>query len=501
MVAATVGVLAAAAASVLSMTPHPAAVIYWAFAVGVAGWGLVGHAFGGRVYRHLPVAPGRVLGVVPAYNESLDGLYATVRALLAQTVPCDVVIVDDGSVQPVVAMSHPRVRWVRQGNGGKRAAQITALEVLEQLAALEVLQGEDYDYVFTVDSDSEPYPDALEHLLRAMSDARVWCATGWVHTRNYRDGWVARCADLDIGIAMVMNRGSRTMLGAVETMSGALALYRAQLFRDHAQEYLADNVAAGDDRWMTARALLRGRAVGVPDSIVETDMPNEVRRTFTQRLRWAKSNYLMAAFSVRNYRLSQLVPIYVSSVFIVTAPLVMVASAGWLVHRLATGGSIPPVHVAGLAVVVVAMLLLRVGQCALYLIRRPNMPTSQKWISMLVGSTLLYVFGVFAITLPKYWAAFRLRDKRWGTRVAKAPADRPGAGSTTVTSDQVHPRALAMGDTVILTGAAIRAELDAALSGGRVAPGPPPAPPGAVVRHRNERVGYRVPQGDRSPQR
>ena len=47
-------------------------------------------------------------------------------------------------------------------------------------------------FILTVDSDSTPYPDALEHMLRAMSRRKVQAVTGWIHVRNYDESLVAR---------------------------------------------------------------------------------------------------------------------------------------------------------------------------------------------------------------------------------------------------------------------------------------------------------------------
>ena len=108
----------------------------------------------GRRYTQLPVAAGRVLCIVPAYNEDPRGLEGTVRALLAQTVDIDIVVIDDGSKVPVVpSIQHPRLTWLRQENTGKRGAQVTVLRGIDR---------EQYQFILTVDSDSEPFPDACE---------------------------------------------------------------------------------------------------------------------------------------------------------------------------------------------------------------------------------------------------------------------------------------------------------------------------------------------------
>ena len=383
---------------------------FWLFVAAVLLWGLLSHLGGSNRYAQNPVADGRVLALVPTRNEPIANVHATVRSILAQTIPCDIVVVDDGSVDPVTPFPDPRVRWIRQSNGGKRLAQMTGLGATER---------DEYQYILTVDGDSALYPDALAHLLRAMSDPSVWAATGWVITRNYRDNWVTRCADLDIGVAMVMNRSSRTSIGAIETMSGALALYRADLLWDEADEYLTDNVGAGDDRWLTARALLRGNAVGVNEALVETDMPAQVRRTFQQRTRWCKSTYLMAGYSIARYRPVQLIPPLITFIYIVTTPIAVMAAGAAEVYNATHGYALIAVTWADLAEFLAVGLLAKICLTALYLLRRPNMPTRQKLISLAAGATLMFPFSIFAVVLPKYAAIFKLRQVRWTTREIK----------------------------------------------------------------------------------
>src|SRR4051812_21101848 len=82
----------------------------------------------GRRFTDNEVAGGKVLCIVPAYNEDPDGLKKTVLALLGQTVAVDIVVIDDGSQIPVEpSITHPRVTWKRQDNTGKRGAQVAVL--------------------------------------------------------------------------------------------------------------------------------------------------------------------------------------------------------------------------------------------------------------------------------------------------------------------------------------------------------------------------------------
>src|SRR5262249_22633066 len=150
----------------------------------------------GRRYLKNPLAEGRILCIVPAYNERPEGLRDTLLALLRQTVPVDIVVIDDGSQVPVApSVRHPQVTWLRADSVRKRCAQVAVLRRFDR---------DDYQFILTVDSDSEPFPDACEQLLRAMYNPKVQAATGMIYIRNYRDSWVSTAAYMDIGTSCVM---------------------------------------------------------------------------------------------------------------------------------------------------------------------------------------------------------------------------------------------------------------------------------------------------------
>jgi len=380
---------------------------YWYFGVTVMVGCLVAFVVGKR-YVHNSIAQGRVLCIVPAYNEDPEGLRKTVLSLLAQTVLIDIVVMDDGSQVPVVPnVDDPRVEWRRQENTGKRGAQVAVLRTFDR---------DEYDFVLTVDSDSEPYPDACEQLLRAMHDPDVQAATGMIYIRNYEDSWVSFGADVDIGTSCVMMRMSRSMLGALETTSGALALYRSKLLYDHLDGYAVE-CGTGDDRWLALRALRRGKVVAVMEAGVETDMPDTLKGTFRQRLRWARSWWWMLPYVAKYLGPKQFVsPIY-GLIQLVITPMLLIyiayetaMSAG---HRYQHTAYILPIYVG-------AYVFSRYALSALYLVGRPNVPTRAKWKLFWLGTPMATFLNVVLLTPTRYYALSKLFDNRWQTRELSA---------------------------------------------------------------------------------
>jgi cellulose synthase/poly-beta-1,6-N-acetylglucosamine synthase-like glycosyltransferase len=419
IIAVVIMALEAVTYVVLGQTHDPVLIGYWLFGAFVIAFCLVAFHFG---RRHLdrPPAPGRVLCIIPAYNEGQENLVGCVRSILAQTVPVDIEVIDDGSGVPILPFEHPRVTWRRQPNTGKRGAQVEVLKAHGRKVGGR-WSSSNYQFVLTVDSDSRPAPDALEQLLRAMSDPRIQAATGMIYIRNFEESFVARAADIDIGTSCVMMRASRSILGCLETTSGALALYRAELLYDHLDAYAVE-CGTGDDRWLALRALERGQVVGVAEAMVETDMPPTLKGTYKQRLRWARSWWWMLPYVFKNLSPRQLISPTYGMLQLVIAP----AMTLWAVGGVVTGVFDDQARYSGgrgllaLCVYLGAYVIVRWGLSGLYLVGRPGMSNGQKWYSFLVGTPAAIMLNLLLLTPTRYVALFKLFDNRWQTRTSKA---------------------------------------------------------------------------------
>ncbi len=371
---------------------------YWSLMAGVLAACVIAMV-SGRKFTHLPISSGEVLAIVPCFNESQDSIERTVRALLDQTVRINEIhVVDDGSATPVVPFDDPRVFWHRKDNGGKRSAHVFVLKLIDQ---------EQFDFVLTVDSDSAPFTNALEHMLRAMSKSSVQATTGMLYIRNFSHNVVTRAADMNIGMSCVMMRASRTMIGALETTSGALALYRSSLVYDYLDEYARDDWGSGDDRWLTIRALLRGDVVAVAAAGVETDMPTTVKGTYRQRTRWARSWWRMVPFVYTNLSIRKVL----SPTFGLIQLLVTPTITAFVVYSYAVQGHKVTLFYAMLFASCYALIYL--GVASLYLIKRPGLSTREKLVALLIGTPLAMTLNLLLLTPTRYYALARIKSRRW----------------------------------------------------------------------------------------
>jgi hyaluronan synthase len=371
-----------------------------AFYIAVAGmlvWMLASSARR-RSFTHLPVAPGRVVAIVPAFNERPELLYACVRSLMLQTKPPEqIIVMDDGSQTPVVPIDLPGVVWMRQDNAGKRWAQMAGLE---RAGAAEWA-----DFVVTVDSDSVVAPDGLEQLLRAMSDPKIQAATsGSCLVRNRTASLWTRLQDLEINLGSMVMRRARSSVGAVAPTSGVLSIYRAGILWDNAYDYLTEGTF-GDDRRLTHYALGRGQVVAVDEAIVEFDQPTTYAGTFRQRTRWFKGYMRYLPWELRNLSGWPLALRCWSLALLVLYPLIV----GFVFVAVPLSGGRPPFEV------LFYWVALLYTQTALYL-ERPEMPVRSRLAAWLLLTPLLVIYQTVLIRPALYYAATQVRNMGWATR-------------------------------------------------------------------------------------
>jgi cellulose synthase/poly-beta-1,6-N-acetylglucosamine synthase-like glycosyltransferase len=359
-----------------------------------------------KSYSHLPPAPGRVIAIIPVYNEDPELYTAAIWSLINQTIPPDVIhVMDDGSRRPLQAFNHPLVRWHSQNNQGKRHAQYNILKMYSPNA---------WDFIFTVDSDSVCDPDALEHLLRSMSDSAVQAATGMIFVRNWRKNLLTRLTDINVVTSCLMFRMFRSHMGVVTPTSGAIALYRADLVYDNLEDYVTSGTA-GDDRRLSFYALLRGKVVGVHESVVETALPETWGGIFNQRLRWSKSAWLGIPFVLTNLRILPVFLYMYPMIFALMWPFVVVVLARlWWVYS-------NPTIWYGLGFLVV----ISVCMTAIYSLYRPSMTYRQRLGQWLL-SPIYPILGLIILRPAAYMALTKLRSNSWHTR--EIDSDEPGEG-------------------------------------------------------------------------
>lgn len=366
---------------------------------------------GGGDFTHQEPAEGRIVCVIPSYNEDPWMLYGCIESVLNGSVVPDVIhVVDDGSTDPVPPYLHPRVVWHRQENTGKRQAQVNAL--VHELDTPT-------DFIVTVDSDSILDVDCLRECLRAMSDERVMAATATVTVLNRAMNILTRVTDLEIVYGCLVNRGARSFLGAVAPTAGTFAIYRAEIVFNNLEDYLASGTA-GDDRRLTHYSLLKGRVVSVESAIVETTMPTTLGETFSQRTRWFKSYFRYLTWELRHLSGAPLLLRSWNLFLLVVFPVLIAWTL--VVYPVRTG------HIYWQAFPYwMALMYCQTLRYAVY--ARPGTTARERWLTWLLGTPMLTPLNMFVLRPAMYRAMTQSKTTHWQTRGDVVARETVGEGA------------------------------------------------------------------------
>ena len=219
--------------------------------------------------------------LVAAYNEETV-IARTLDSLLASDYPrLSVVVVDDGSLDRTAEVveqrfgGDPRVRLIRQSNGGKAHALNTALAQV------------DTPVVLCVDADTLLDPQAIQRLARHFDDPTVGAVAGNVKVGNCGNLFTI-WQSIEYTASQNLDRQAYEALNAVPVVPGAIGAWRSQAVRDIGG-YSSDTLA--EDMDLTMRMRLAGyRVVNEPTARAYTEAPDSLSTLFRQRFRWAYGN-------------------------------------------------------------------------------------------------------------------------------------------------------------------------------------------------------------------
>ncbi|GAB2972194.1 glycosyltransferase [Amycolatopsis acidiphila] len=212
--------------------------------------------------------------IVPAYNE-LANIEITIRSILANGHPLEVIVVDDGSTDGtadfVEGLGLDRVRVIRQANGGKATALNTGIAHAR------------HELIVMVDGDTMFEPDTVRRIVQPFADSGVGAVSGNVKIAN-RDTFLTRLQHIEYVVGFTIDRRVQDLLGSMCTIPGAAGAFRRRALLGVggvSQETLAEDtdltIALGRAGW---------RLVYVDDAVAWTEAPTKVRQLWQQRYRW-----------------------------------------------------------------------------------------------------------------------------------------------------------------------------------------------------------------------
>ncbi|MEK6443037.1 glycosyltransferase [Pseudonocardia sp. T1-2H] len=213
--------------------------------------------------------------VVPAYNESKN-IESTVRSILANDHPLEVVVVDDGSTDGtadlVEALGLARVRVVRQLNAGKSAALNTGTANAR------------YDIVIMIDGDTIFEPDTVRHLAQPFGDPKVGAVAGNVKVAN-TDTLIGRLQHIEYVVGFGIDRRVQDTTHSITTIPGAAGAFRKSALREVGG--LSDDTLAEDTDLTIALGRAGWRVVFEDRALAWTEAPATAGQLWRQRYRWS----------------------------------------------------------------------------------------------------------------------------------------------------------------------------------------------------------------------
>ncbi|WP_345339821.1 glycosyltransferase, partial [Actinomycetospora succinea] len=213
--------------------------------------------------------------VVPAYNEA-ENIEATVRSILANDHPLEVVVVDDGSTDGTADLLEdlalPRVRVVRQANAGKSAALNRGVAAAKN------------DLIVMIDGDTIFQPDTVAQLVAPFADPDTGAVAGNVKIAN-RDRLIPRMQHLEYVVGFNVDRRVQDSWGSISTIPGAAGAFR----REAVQEVggLSSDTLAEDTDLTIALGRAGWRVVYNERALAWTEAPVSAGQLWRQRFRWS----------------------------------------------------------------------------------------------------------------------------------------------------------------------------------------------------------------------
>ena len=229
-----------------------------------------------RVYDPAFRPPVSVL--IAAYNEQ-PVIARTIQSVLANDWPdLEVIVVDDGSVDGTgdevdrAFGAEPRVRLIRQPNGGKAAALNRGV----QAARGEVL--------VCFDADTQIAPNGIARIVRHFEDPKVGAVAGNVKVGN-RINVLTRWQSIEYITSQNLDRRAYAYLNAITVVPGAVGAWRRSAVVA-VGGYLTDTMA--EDMELTYRLRRAGWRIDADtETLGYTEAPANFRAFFRQRFRWA----------------------------------------------------------------------------------------------------------------------------------------------------------------------------------------------------------------------
>lgn len=237
-------------------------------------------------------APPRAVSVIVPCHNGADGVAKTAKSLREQTLPVQIVVVDDGSTDETAnvacglrASGLIDVLLSTNLRGGKSAALNLGLRYCTG------------GVIVSVDADTTFDRDAIASIVAGFEYPEVGAVGGNVGVRNTHSSLLAAMQAVEYLISISLGRKVSMMLGILPIVSGAFAAFR----REALVSVGGWEAGAGEDADLTMKLRRAGWSLNFSAGAwALTDVPTTMQGLVGQRLRWEGD---LARLHLRKFRM------------------------------------------------------------------------------------------------------------------------------------------------------------------------------------------------------
>jgi cellulose synthase/poly-beta-1,6-N-acetylglucosamine synthase-like glycosyltransferase/peptidoglycan/xylan/chitin deacetylase (PgdA/CDA1 family) len=226
-------------------------------------------------FRWGPPVVEPVTVIVPAYNE-IKNIEATVRSILANDHPLEVLVVDDGSTDGtadlVESLQLPRLRVLRQRNSGKPKALNAGVRAAR------------HELIIMIDGDTVFEPNTVRTIVQPFANPSIGGVAGNVKIAN-RDELIGRMQHIEYVVGFNIDRRVQDETGSIATIPGAGGAFRRQALLEVGG--LSTDTLAEDTDLTIALGRAGWRVVFEEHARAWTEAPATMSQLYRQRYRWS----------------------------------------------------------------------------------------------------------------------------------------------------------------------------------------------------------------------
>ena len=294
---------------------------------------------------------------------------------------------------------------ISQKHDGKRIAMFTAFST----SLLEKnMYNKNVEYVFCTDSDTIIHPECIENMVSCFKkNKNIGSVCGNLSIYNKYDSFITFLSNIRYWYAFNLERAYQSFTGEVLCVSGPNGMYKTSILEKVMEEwknqtFLGKKCTYGDDRHLTNKILESSKKIiYTPDSIAETETPDNIYRFFKQQVRWNKSAFREFFWTLRIIEKHSIF-MTINIIYMFVYPYLVI---GYLLYILWAGD----IFQLGFY----STLLLSIGLIkSIYGYILSKDPENLLYF--------LYAIVYVCIVFPaKIWSIINIKDNSWGTSSRK----------------------------------------------------------------------------------